>query len=57
MLVSIGAESIPQVEFFKRQESEEKGEKVCTLSMFPTQQVSYFGNSNFLLEAGGGGKG
>ena len=39
MLVSIGTESIPQVEFFKRQEREEKEEKVCTLSILPTPQV------------------
>ena len=35
--VDIGVTS--QVEFFKRQESGEKGEKVCTLSLFPTKQV------------------
>lgn len=36
------AETIPKVEFFKREENGEKGEKVCTLSIVPTPQVCKF---------------
>ena len=36
------AETIPKVEFFKREENGEKGEKVCTLSIVPTPQVYKF---------------
>lgn len=39
LLVTVGHGGIPQVEFFKRHESGEKGEKVCTVSLLPTKQV------------------
>ena len=42
LLVTVDIGVTPQVEFFKRQESGEKGEKVCTLSLLPTKQVCSF---------------
>lgn len=39
LVVTVGHGGIPQVEFFKRNESGEKGEKVCTVSLLPTKEV------------------
>ena len=39
MLVTVDTGVTPQVEFFKRRESGEKGEHVCALSLFPIKQV------------------